>query len=170
MATRTQGSLIAERWKVRLVLVLACACAGNSGLGFTQELKHDVKPAAGARRAFAEADGVRLLGELRQALEANNRNRLLKMFDAKRMPGYAVFRDQVAEFFEKYDAFEVRYQVTQVAMDGEFGVVLADFECDAKPTDGATPHVRKRIPLRLVTAWDGKQWRIVDMSPRSWLE
>jgi hypothetical protein len=157
-------------WTVSAVLVMVCALSGGSGQGFAQDAKNDTKHDANARPAFTEADAVRLMDELRQALEADNRSRFLKIFDAKRMPGYAAFRDQVAEFFGKYDAFEARYHVTQVAMDGQLGALLADFEFDAKPSDGVTPNVRRRVPLRLVTGWDGKQWKILDLSPRSWLE
>lgn len=110
------------------------------------------------------------MSALRNALEANNSGRFLKAFDAKRMPDYAVFRDQVAEFFGRYDAFIVRYQVLQVSLDGEFGTLTANFEFDARPNDGVTPNVRKNVLLRLVTAWEGKQWRIVDLSPRTWLQ
>jgi len=117
---------------------------------------------------FAEADAVRLMDEMRQ--ESNNRNGFLKLFDAKRMPGYTVFRDQVAEFFGRYNSFQTQYHVMQVARDGELGAMLATFEIDAGPSDGVTPNVRKSVSLRLITAWDGKQWRIVDLSPRSWLQ
>jgi hypothetical protein len=119
---------------------------------------------------FAEVDAVRLMDEMCQALESNNRNRFLKLFDAKRMPGYTVFRDQVAEFFGRYNSFQTQYHVMQVARDGELGAMLATFEIDAGPSDGVTPNVRKNVSLRLITAWDGKQWRIVDLSPRSWLQ
>jgi hypothetical protein len=166
----TSGIRMTCGWSARVVLALVCAWSGWGELGLALDAKKDARPDAGERPAFSEADGVRLMNELRQALESENRSRFLKMFDAKRMPGYAAFRDQVAEFFGKYDAFEARYHLTQVAMDGEFGAVLADFELDAKPRDGVTPNVRKRVPLRLVTGWDGRQWRIVDMAPREWLE
>ena len=86
------------------------------------------------------------------------------------MPGYPAFRDRVAEFFERYNEIQVRYHVTQVTMDGELGAAMADFEFDAIPRDGMSPGVRKRVPLRLVCGWDGKQWKIVDLSPRNWLE
>jgi hypothetical protein len=119
---------------------------------------------------FAEADAVRVLDEMRQALESNNHSRFLKLFDAKRMPGYTAFRDQVVEFFGRYNGFQTQYHVVQVARDGEFGALLANFELDAGPSDGTTPNVRQSVSLRLVTAWDGKQWRIVDISPRTWLQ
>ncbi len=120
--------------------------------------------------AFSEADAVRLLDELRRAFETDNRSRFLKAFDAKRMPGYAAFRDQVASFFARYGEFGVRYHVTQATMDGELGGAMADFEFDAQPRDGVTPSIRRRVTLRLVCAWDGKQWKIADLSPRNWLE
>jgi hypothetical protein len=125
---------------------------------------------ANSSPVFAEADAVRLLEELRRAFETENRSRFLKPFDAKRMPGYAAFRDQVAAFFARYGEFTVRYHVNQVTMDGELGGAMADFEFDARPRDGVTPSIRRRVALRLVCAWDGKQWKIADLSPRNWLE
>jgi hypothetical protein len=119
---------------------------------------------------FAQAEAVHLMGEMRQALESNNRNAFLKLFDARRMPGYTLFRDQVAEFFGRYNSFQTQYHVMQVARDGELGAMLATFEIDAGPSDGLTPNVRKSVSLRLITAWDGRQWRIVDLAPRSWLQ
>jgi len=83
------------------------------------------------------------------------------------MPNYAAFKDQVAEFFEKYEAFRVRYHITQTSTEGGLGVVLADLELEAAPVGADVPNVRKTAQLRLVTAWDGKRWRIVDWAPRS---
>lgn len=135
-----------------------------------QRPDHDANPKASSRSAFTEADAVRVIDQLRRSLESNNSGQFLKAFDAKRMPGYAAFRDQVAEFFGRYDSFEVRYHLTQTTMDGEFGAALADFEFDAHPRDGVTPNVRQRVRLRLVCGWDGRAWKIVDLSPRDWLQ
>ena len=119
------------------------------------------------RPLFAEADAARILNEIRTALEANRRNHLLRLFDARRMPNYAEFRDEVVAFFEKYDSFQVQYQLKQVRMDGEFGAVLADFVLEAAPPIAGSPNLRRNVPVRLITAWDGKQWKIVDLSPRN---
>lgn len=153
------------RAAVFAVSLLAVASGGLAG----QDEKREVKPGS-ERPAFAEADAVRVLDQLRRGLESNDSSRFLQTFDAKRMPGYAAFRDQVAEFFGRYDAFVVRYHLTQIAMDGGFGAVLADFEFDARPRDGVTPNVRRRVQLRLVCGWDAKQWKIVDLAPRGWVE
>lgn len=120
-----------------------------------------------AAPAFSEADAARLLAEVQQALEGNNQRRFLQLFDAGRMPNYAAFQDQVAEFFEKYESFRVRYHITQTSAEGELGLVLADFELEATPTGAYVPNVRKHAQLRLVTAWDGKRWRVVDWRPGS---
>jgi hypothetical protein len=116
---------------------------------------------------FSEADAARLLAEVQGALESNNQRRFLKLFDAHRMPNYAAFQDQVAEFFEKYEAFRVRYHITQTSSEDGLGVVLADLELEATPAGAYVPNVRKTAQLRLVTAWDGKAWKTVDWAPRS---
>jgi len=132
-----------------------------------QEPKKHAKPEASARPAFTDADAVRVLDELRQALESNSRSRFLKLFDARRMPGYGAFRDQIAEFLESYDAFQLGYHVTQVTVDGEFGAMLAEVVLEAAPSDGTTPKIRREVPARLVVTWDGKSWKIADFAPRS---
>ena len=144
------------------LLISACLFRG-------QDAGRDARPANGPS-SFTEADAVRLLEQLRRGLESDKPDTFLKTFDAKRMPGYPAFRDRVAEFFGRYDEFQVRYHVTQVTMDGELGAAVADFEFDATPRDGVTPSLRRRVALRLVCGWDGKQWKIVDLSPRNWLE
>jgi hypothetical protein len=157
------------RYGIRSTLLLSVLVLLGLG-GSAQETKKLSEADSNPRPTFAEADGVRLIDELRRALETENRGRFLKAFDAKRMPGYPAFRDQVADFFARYGEFQVRYHVTQTTMDGELGAEVADFEIDATPRDGVSPNVRKRVALRLVCGWDGKQWKVVDLSPRTWLE
>jgi hypothetical protein len=90
---------------------------------------------------------------------------LLKLFDANKMPGYAVFHDQVAEFFEKYEAVRVRYHLTQASPQGELGVAIAEFDLEKTLAGANVPNLRQSVQLRMVAAWDGKQWKIVDLSP-----
>lgn len=158
------------RWRQRrpalvlgFLLISACLFIG-------QDAGRDTRPDGNGRPSFTEADAVRLLEQLRRGLESDNASTVLKTFDAKRMPGYPAFRDRVAEFFGRYGEFQVRYHVMQVTMDGELGAAVADFQFDATPRDGVSANVRKRVALRLVCGWDGKQWKIVDLSPRNWLQ
>ena len=146
-----------------LLLVTVVASLVSSQSGSPKQTSQEQKSAA---PAFSEADAAQLLAELQQALEGNNQRRFLKLFDPGKMPSYASFQDQVTEFFEKYESFRMRYHITQTSSEGELGVVLADLELEATPA-GANVPVRKNGQLRLVTAWDGKQWKIIDWAPRS---
>jgi hypothetical protein len=156
-----------KQWRTAMVLSFLLVPAT---LSIGQDAGRDTRPDRNGHPSFTEADAVRLLEQLRRGLESDNPGIFLKTFDAKRMPGYPAFRDRVDEFFGRYDEFQARYHVTQVTMDGELGAALADFEFDATPRDGVSPNLRKRVPLRLVCGWDGKQWKVVDLSPRNWLE
>lgn len=83
------------------------------------------------------------------------------------MPGFAVFRDELAQFFGQYRAPRVEYQITQVSQDGALGAVVAEFVIEAPPATDGLPILHRRAQLRLVTSWDGKEWKIVDLSPRT---
>jgi hypothetical protein len=157
------------RWKQRRAAIVLGFLLISACLFIGQDAARDTRPANGPS-SFAEADAVRLLEQLRRGLESDKPDTFLKTFDAKRMPGYPAFRDRVAELFGRYDEFQARYHLTQVTMEGELGAAVADFEFDATPRDGVSPNVRRRVALRLVCGWDGKQWKIVDLSPLNWLE
>lgn len=116
--------------------------------------------------AFSEADALRVLGDVRQGMESDNPRRFLKPFDAKKMPGFAAFRDQIDEFFVKYSPIRMNYRVTQVTSEGEFGSATLEIALDASARQGATSNLRTTVAVRAVFGWDGKTWRIVDWSPR----
>jgi hypothetical protein len=158
---------VGGKWRAFVAIVLGCALLGVGEDGFPQDAKGDGNAQALARPAFAAADAVRVLDGLRQGLESGREGRFLKAFDGRRMPGYAEFRDQMAEFFGKYDSFRMKYRVTQTVMDGEFGAVVAEVGIDAVPVDGTGPGVRRDASVRLVLDWDGKGWKIIDLAPRS---
>jgi hypothetical protein len=122
---------------------------------------------APAVNSFAEKDALQVMDGLRKALESESRSHLLAMFDSKRMPGFAVFRDQVTQFFEQYQSFQVRYHVSQVAQDGEFGSIVTEFFVQALPATDGLPGLRRRVQMHLVVARDSGVWKITDLSPRS---
>ncbi len=117
-------------------------------------------------REFSEPDALGILQRIGDALESHNEARFLCEFDPAKMPDYAVFRDQVQAFFEEYESFQVSYHLQQVAKQGEDGVALADFTLDGRSAGGQKPDMRKEMQLRLVLAWNGKAWSIIDLSPR----
>lgn len=118
-------------------------------------------------RSFREQDAVTVMDRFRQALESESRSRTLKLFDGSRMPGFAVFRDEVTQFFGQYRAPRVEYQITQVSQDGALGAIVAEYAIEAPPITDGLPALHRRAQLRLVTSWDGKEWRITDLSPRA---
>jgi hypothetical protein len=141
-----------------VVVSLAGARSGNPG--------QPGKEGKSVAPVFSDADAARLLADLQQALEGNDQRRFLKLFDARRMPNYASFQDQVTEFFGKYESFRMRYHITQIFAEADLGIVLTELELEATPAGASVPD-RRNIQLRLVTAWDGKRWKVVDWRPRS---
>ena len=119
-----------------------------------------------AAPVFSEADAAHLMAEVQQALEGFNQRRFLKLFNAAKMDNFPGFKDQVAEFFEKYESFRFRYHVKQISSEDGIGVLLADAELEMTPAGAAVPAVRKSAQIRIVAAWDGKIWKIVEWSPR----
>jgi hypothetical protein len=131
-----------------------------------QDEKAAPSTSASATPAFSEADAARILSELRQGIESDNPRRFLKPFDAKKMPGFAAFRDQITEFFETYGPIRMNYHVTQVTTDGDFGASVVEITLDGPARQGGTTNLRRTMPSRTIFGWDGKTWKIVDWSPR----
>lgn len=117
--------------------------------------------------AFTEDNAVRILDGLSQSLEGNNPDGFLKAFDADAMPNYNAFRDQINNLFSSYQEFLTHYHLRQVAMEGNRAVLLTDFELQMRPPQGQP--FRKQAQLRFVLAWNGKEWKIVDLNPRGFL-
>jgi hypothetical protein len=131
-----------------------------------QEGKSSAPNDAGSRPVFSEGDAVRVMDNVRQGLESDNPRRFLKLFDAKKMPGFAAFRDQISVFFEKFGPMRMTYRVTQVGTEGEFGAAIAEITLDAAAKQATTPNLRRIVPVRVILGWDGRAWKIVDWSPR----
>jgi hypothetical protein len=119
-----------------------------------------------APRAFQEQDAANLMDRLHQALQSESRSRTLKLFDATRMPGFPVFRDEIAQFFAQYQPPGVDYHIQQVSQDGALGAIIAEFVIEAIPWTDGQPALHRRAQVRLITSWDGKEWKIADLSPR----
>ena len=122
---------------------------------------------AARRPVLTEQDAVRVLDRMRQSLEANSRSKFLKLFDAARMPGYPAFRDEVSQFFLQYEGFRVQYRLEQVSQDADLGAAVCDFTLEALSSNDGLPALRRNAQMRLVLSRDGKDWKIADLSPRS---
>ena len=150
-----------------LRILLACVTVATVCLSLrAQDARNAPEKSAPAAPAFSETDVVRVLDALRRGMESDNPRRFLKPFDARKMPGFAAFRDQIAEFFETYGPIRMNYHVTQVTNDADFGAAVVEIMLDGAARQGATSNIRKTVSTRVVFGWDGKTWKIVDWSPR----
>jgi hypothetical protein len=122
-------------------------------------------PSQPASATFTEDDAVRILDNLSQSLEGNNPDGFLKLFDRDTMPNYDAFRDQIFSFFAAYQEFVTYYHLRQVSMEGGRAILLTDFELQVRAQHGQP--FRKQAQLRFVLAWNGKEWKIVDLNPRA---
>jgi hypothetical protein len=160
------ASLGARPVTVPGVLLLASLCTVLAITASGQDRPKSAPPDSGSRPTFSEADAAHTLDNVRQALESDNSGHFLKLFDAEKMPGFAAFRDQVDEFFEKYSPIRMNYRVMQVATEGEFGAVVVEITLEATARQALPNNIRRTTPVRLVCGWNGKTWKIVDWSPR----
>ncbi|HET7209411.1 MAG TPA: hypothetical protein VFI95_22740 [Terriglobales bacterium] len=115
---------------------------------------------------FTDAEALTILDRLKAALESYNQRRFLKLFDSAHMTNYSAFRDQVHGFFDRYESFAVTYRLIEAATQGHEGVVLADFGVDGVSVSDL-PDLRRHAQLRVVVSWNGKEWKIVELSPRA---
>jgi len=151
------------QWFGPLLLLSCIASIQPAANGQTQ-----VQPSTTqTSRTFGEKDAQRVMEGIRKSFEANNRTRLIGLFDSKRMPEFATFRDQVSQLFVQYESFQVRYHMKQVSQDGEFGSIIAEFVLQAFPVSDRQPDLRRRAQLHVIVAWDGTAWKIADVSPRT---
>jgi hypothetical protein len=125
------------------------------------------REAAPASPSFADSDAVTIFNGLQQAIESLNRKRFFDKFDATKMVDFPAFRTQVSDLFQRYDSLAVTYHLTQTGMEGNNAVALADFGLDGIAASEDMPDLRRQAQLRLVLAWNGKEWKIVDLSPRA---
>jgi len=140
--------------------------------GSAQEKGTDKQPAQAPPSAptFTDEDATLVLDNLQAALQSYNRKEFLGQFDSAKMPNFSAFRTEIKALFDRYDSFTVTYHLKESAMQNDDGVVLADFGVDATSSENDTLDLRRHTQLRIVVAWSGKQWKIVDLSPRSIFE
>jgi hypothetical protein len=118
------------------------------------------------RSVFNDRVANDVLGQIRDGLEGHSRRLMLSAFDSDKMDGYLSFEDQLDAFFERYEAFRVRFRIANVTVEGTKGIVLVDTEMEETPRGGAAPQ-RKRAQLRFELELGRKGWRVVDVRDRS---
>ena len=127
-------------------------------------------PGSSPAPSFGEEQALTVFDNLQSALQSYNRKQFLSLFDSTRMQNFPDFRDHVKNLFDKYDSFTVTYRLTQTAMENANGIALADFGLDGTAASEDGSDLRRHTQLRMVVAWTGKEWKIVDVSPRAVFE
>ncbi len=150
-------------WVLALMFVVGASIFAVAGQD------HRLCPQSGSSTAgtpaFGENDALDTLDNLQATLQSYDRKKFLAAFDPGHMPDFNCFRKQVEGLFGRYDSFTVTYHLVQSAMEGNQGVVLADFGLDATSESNDVPDLRRHAQLRLMLAWNGKRWKIVKFSP-----
>ena len=86
------------------------------------------------------------------------------------MPNFSAFQNQIKALFDRYDSFTVTYHLVESAVQDGNGVALADFGLDGTASSEDGTDLRRHTQLRMVVAWNGKEWKIVELSPRAVFE
>lgn len=116
---------------------------------------------------FGDDDALTIFDNLQAALQSYNRKKFLGAFDSTQMPSFPVFRTEINNLFARYDSFTVTYHLAQTSVENGKGVALADFGLDATSDSDEILDLRRHAQLRILVAWNGKEWKIVDLSPRT---
>ncbi len=114
---------------------------------------------------FSQAVANSVLNDLRDGLEGHSQRLVLSAFDDDKMDGYLTFEDQIEALMQRYDSFRVHYRITQSAIEGPKGVVMADWEMEEIPRAGGAP-IRRNGQIRFEMERGRKGWKIVDFNPR----
>jgi hypothetical protein len=115
---------------------------------------------------FSDAVANNIMADLRDGLEGHSPRLLLSAFDGDKMEGYLSFKDEMENFFNRYQAFRVRYRILQTAVEGARGIILVDFEMEETPRNEMAAPARKSSQVRFELERGRKGWKIVDFRPR----
>lgn len=151
------------------VLALAIAISLSSPSVAAQGQLPSTQPAKSAP-AFTDEDALSVLDNLQAALQSYNRKKFLAQFNSARMPNFSTFQNEIKALFDRYDSFTVTYRLAESAVQNGNGIALADFGLDGTASSEDGIDLRRHTQLRVVVAWNGKEWKIVDLSPRAIFE
>ncbi len=118
---------------------------------------------------FSDRVASNVLRDVKDGLEGHAEHLLVSSFDDNNMDGYLEFRDQIEQFFNKYDAIRVNYRIVQNSIEGAKGVVLVDFQMEAENREarGANSIMRRNEQVRFEFDRTKKGWKISDFQPRN---
>ena len=119
-----------------------------------------------ANPPFSEGVAEGLLSELRDGIVGQDRGATLALFDQERMPDYSDFAERIGLMLERYDSFQVRYQLLQIAEETGANVAIVDLTLEAIPASENQLPVRRSAQLRFTFSQGKAGWKISDLQPR----
>ena len=122
---------------------------------------------ASAPDKFTLSDASRLVSQIAQAVESNQRDKFLGAFDLTRMQDGPLFRQQIILFLSHRDYVRVHMNVTTVSLDGEKGLATVQAEMEADAPNDYTPPQRQRATLHFTAGHSASGWKFTDVQPRS---
>jgi hypothetical protein len=106
-----------------------------------------------------------VLSDFQRGFETHNLDKVLTVFDADAMPGFAQFRDQMVAYFRLHESFKLRYQLLQVNADKDIGTATADLEMEEDSLDTLPTPKRRSTQMRFQIKRTPKGWRIIGLLP-----
>jgi hypothetical protein len=116
------------------------------------------------QNVFDDRAASRLLLQLSEALQGHSQKQLLALFDLSEMKDGTLFRQQIDAFFSQTESIRVHMNLVELA--AESATVTVDAEMEIEPRNGGPP-VRRRDRLNFAVVNAGKDWKFIDLQPRS---
>ena len=171
--TRAPLARRASRFALTLTLAATCLCRLPA---FTQDSQQPTDGATQGQQAEQPSDAPSstslsdevikdILSDFQRGFETHNLDKVLSVFDAAAMPGFAQFRDQMVAYFRLHESFNLRYQLLQVTADNGLGTATADIEMDDDPLDTLPTPKRRSTQMRFQIKRTPKGWRIIGLGP-----
>jgi hypothetical protein len=148
-------------------MALAIALAAHFAVAQAKPPSSQSAQSSAAAPAFTDEEALSVLDTLQAALQSYNRKKFLAQFDSGKMPDFSAFQNEVKGLFDKYDSFTVTYHLMESAVQNSNGVALAEFGLDGTAASEDGVDLRRHTQLRIVLSWNGKEWKIVELSPRA---
>lgn len=172
---RTRARFASGMARFALTLTLAAACLSRLP-AFTQDSQQPTDATTQGQQSEQPIDAQSstdlsdevikdVLSDFQRGFETHNLDKVLSVFDAAAMPGFAQFRDQMVAYFRLHESFNLRYQLLQVTADNGLGTATADIEMDDDPLDTLPTPKRRSTQMRFLIKRTPKGWRIIGLRP-----
>ncbi len=123
-----------------------------------------------AQQADNDSAMLQAVEQMRAGLEQHNVQIMLSAFDERTMPNYAQFREQLRTYFQQNESFRVRTRVLGTETSGESASSMVEIELEAQPAGGNGPATRKSGQLRIELVRAGNEWKVRELTPRSFFQ